>query len=291
MANMHRTDAIVDVELRKREQKDVELDKKILALRKKNEALIKRYQEIEEDKRNAEQEGMAVTSRKQKQDSLTITITKAPNEKRIVSEKYVNSCLSGPGFPEEDEEIDNMLTLQMGKRMQLAITMDNGKRIVSEKWNSECLPSPKEIPALTAEDVDKLFTFGRGRRMQIAISMNNKAKLEARMNEEKKKSVTAKHSEQEQSKKESEKLRQKSTDDLTLTTTGRERLNYIQWKKEREQIDLERLARHKNSKGEWRRPWDAEKTGNMFKGRPTNEGEPVLDGLISKRGQQVLEGF
>ncbi|XP_029454392.1 coiled-coil domain-containing protein 9B-like isoform X5 [Rhinatrema bivittatum] len=256
MANMHRTDAIVDVELRKREQKDVELDKKILALRKKNEALIKRYQ-----------------------------------EKRIVSEKYVNSCLSGPGFPEEDEEIDNMLTLQMGKRMQLAITMDNGKRIVSEKWNSECLPSPKEIPALTAEDVDKLFTFGRGRRMQIAISMNNKAKLEARMNEEKKKSVTAKHSEQEQSKKESEKLRQKSTDDLTLTTTGRERLNYIQWKKEREQIDLERLARHKNSKGEWRRPWDAEKTGNMFKGRPTNEGEPVLDGLISKRGQQVLEGF
>ncbi|XP_029454390.1 coiled-coil domain-containing protein 9B-like isoform X3 [Rhinatrema bivittatum] len=259
-------DAIVDVELRKREQKDVELDKKILALRKKNEALIKRYQEIEEDKRNAEQEGMAVTSRKQKQDSLTITITKAPNEKRIVSEKYVNSCLSGPGFPEEDEEIDNMLTLQMGKRMQLAITMDNGKRIVSEKWNSECLPSPKEIPALTAEDVDKLFTFGRGRRMQIAISMNNKAK-------------------------ESEKLRQKSTDDLTLTTTGRERLNYIQWKKEREQIDLERLARHKNSKGEWRRPWDAEKTGNMFKGRPTNEGEPVLDGLISKRGQQVLEGF
>lgn len=33
-----------DVVLRKKRQKDVELDKKILALRKKNEALIRRYQ-------------------------------------------------------------------------------------------------------------------------------------------------------------------------------------------------------------------------------------------------------
>lgn len=33
-----------DAVLRKKEQKDVELDKKILALRKKNEALIRRYQ-------------------------------------------------------------------------------------------------------------------------------------------------------------------------------------------------------------------------------------------------------
>lgn len=36
--------AVEDAVLRKKEQKDVELDKKILALRKKNEALIRRYQ-------------------------------------------------------------------------------------------------------------------------------------------------------------------------------------------------------------------------------------------------------
>lgn len=36
--------AVDDAVLRKKEQKDVELDKKILALRKKNEALIRRYQ-------------------------------------------------------------------------------------------------------------------------------------------------------------------------------------------------------------------------------------------------------
>lgn len=37
------------------------------------------FQEIEEDKKRAEQEGMAVTSRRPKQDGLTITITKAHN--------------------------------------------------------------------------------------------------------------------------------------------------------------------------------------------------------------------
>lgn len=43
--------------------------------------MIKTYlfQEIEEDKKRAEQEGMAVTSRRPKQDGLTITITKAHN--------------------------------------------------------------------------------------------------------------------------------------------------------------------------------------------------------------------
>lgn len=41
--------------------------------------VISVFQEIEEDKKRAEQEGMAVTSRRPKQDGLTITITKAHN--------------------------------------------------------------------------------------------------------------------------------------------------------------------------------------------------------------------
>ncbi|NXV77120.1 CCD9B protein, partial [Atlantisia rogersi] len=116
-----------------KEQKDVELDKKILALRKKNEALIRRYQEIEEDKKRAEQEGMAVTSRRPKQDGLTITITKAHNDKRIVSEKWRNPSPTSPGFgigsEEEEEEADHMFTFRMGKRMQLAVTMDNKAKV------------------------------------------------------------------------------------------------------------------------------------------------------------------
>ncbi|KAH0631465.1 hypothetical protein JD844_005797 [Phrynosoma platyrhinos] len=47
--------------------------------------------------------------------------------------------------------------------------------------------------------------------------------------------------------------------DMTLSMTGRERAEYIRWKQEREQIDQERLARHRQPTGEWRREWDAEK--------------------------------
>ncbi|NXG45213.1 CCD9B protein, partial [Psilopogon haemacephalus] len=220
-----------------KEQKDVELDKKILALRKKNEALIRRYQEIEEDKKRAEQEGMAVTSRRPKQDGLTITITKAHNDKRVVSEKWVSPCPASPGFAigseeeEEEEEADHMFTFRMGKRVQLAVTMDNkAKRIVSEK-RPEGFPGPGRVPDLAEEDTDHLVAFRRGRRMQIAITMDNK-----------------------------EKVTQKSPGELSLALSGRERSEYMRWKRERDQIDLERLARHKNAKGEWRRAWDVEKS-------------------------------
>ncbi|NWI13269.1 CCD9B protein, partial [Crypturellus soui] len=220
-----------------KEQKDVELDKKILALRKKNEALIRRYQEIEEDKKRAEQEGMAVTSRRPKQDGLTITITKAHNDKRVVSEKWGSPCSTSPGLDvgseEEEEEADHMFTFRMGKRMQLAVTMDNkakGKRIVSEK-RAECFTGPGRAPELSEEETNHLVAFRRGRRMQIAITMDNK-----------------------------EKVTQKGPGDPSFPMTGRERSEYMRWKRERDQIDLERLARHKNAKGEWRRAWDVEKS-------------------------------
>ncbi|NXN08141.1 CCD9B protein, partial [Indicator maculatus] len=219
-----------------KEQKDVELDKKILALRKKNEALIRRYQEIEEDKKRAEQEGMAVTSRRRKQDGLTITITKAHNDKRVVSEKWGSPCPTSPGFgigseEEEEDEADHMFTFRMGKRMQLAVTMDNkAKRIVSER-HPEGLPGPGRAPDLGEEDTDQLVAFHRGRRMQIAITMDNK-----------------------------EKVTQRSPGELSWALAGRECSEYVRWKRERDQIDLERLARHRNARGEWRRAWDVEKS-------------------------------
>ncbi|KAM7034897.1 coiled-coil domain-containing protein 9B isoform 4-T4 [Acridotheres tristis] len=295
MSNMHRADAAVDdAVLRKKEQKDVELDKKILALRKKNEALIRRYQEIEEDKKRAEQEGMAVTSRRPKQDGLTITITKAHNDlkdaitqtehygqdspalsmdKRVVSEKWASPCPTSPGFgigseeEEEEEEADHMFTFRMGKRMQLAVTMDNkakGKRIVSEK-RSESFPGPGRVPDLSEEEMDHLVAFRRGRRMQIAITMDNKEKGEERRTAEKRRSDSDRGPETEHSRKDGGKPVQKSPGDLSFPMTGRERSEYIRWKRERDQIDLERLARHKNAKGEWRRAWDVEKSEHMGK--------------------------
>ncbi|NWY48620.1 CCD9B protein, partial [Sylvia atricapilla] len=217
-----------------KEQKDVELDKKILALRKKNEALIRRYQEIEEDKKRAEQEGMAVTSRRPKQDGLTITITKAHNDKRIVSEKWGSPCPTSPGFgigseeEEEEEEADHMFTFRMGKRMQLAVTMDN-KAKVRLMEVSLTQPVSSRARGSSVRNVPRA-SLARAERMQIAITMDNKEKVST------------------------------SPGDLSLPMTGRERSEYIRWKRERDQIDLERLARHKNAKGEWRRAWDVEKS-------------------------------
>ncbi|KAM6308592.1 coiled-coil domain-containing protein 9B [Aegotheles albertisi] len=321
MSNMHRADAAVDdAVLRKKEQKDVELDKKILALRKKNEALIRRYQEIEEDKKRAEQEGMAVTSRRPKQDGLTITITKAHNDlkdaitqtehygqdspalsmdKRVVSEKWVSPCPTSPGFAigseeeDEEEEADHMFTFRMGKRMQLAVTMDNkakGKRIVSEK-RPECFSGPGRVPDLSEEETDHLVAFRRGRRMQIAITMDNKEKAEERRTAEKRRSDSDKGPEIEHSRKDGGKSLQKSPGDLSFPMTGRERSEYIRWKRERDQIDLERLARHKNAKGEWRRAWDVEKSENMFEEDFVKDGEPALDNPSNKKGGRNARKF
>ncbi|MEE6491899.1 hypothetical protein FKM82_016415 [Ascaphus truei] len=69
--------------------------------------------------------------------------------------------------------------------------------------------------------------------------------------------------------------------DLSVTMAEREHFEYLHWKKEREQIDLERLARHKNSKGEWRRAWDVEKTENMF---DLLTVDAISDGFCGKRG-------
>ncbi|XP_048340224.1 coiled-coil domain-containing protein 9B isoform X2 [Sphaerodactylus townsendi] len=245
MSKMHRSDATVDdAVLRKKEQKDVELDKKIIALRKKNEALMRRYQEIEEDRKRAEQEGMAVTSRRPKADSLTITITKAHNEKRVVNEKWGNSCSAASSFGIGSEEEED------------------------------------------GEEADHLFTFRMGKRMQLAVTMDNKAKVQEKRTVERRKSEGDKHSENVLGKKERGKSPQKSPGDKGCTLSGRERSEYMRWKKERDQIDLERLERHKNSRGEWRRAWDIEKSERLFE--DTKDEELGLDCVQSKKGARNI---
>ncbi|XP_062433562.1 coiled-coil domain-containing protein 9B isoform X4 [Rhea pennata] len=268
---MHRADAAVDdAVLRKKEQKDVELDKKILALRKKNEALIRRYQEIEEDKKRAEQEGMAVTSRRPKQDGLTITITKAHNDLKDAITQTEHYGQDSPG-----------------------LLMD--KRVVSEKWGSPCPTSPGfdvgSEEEEEEEETDHMFTFRMGKRMQLAVTMDNKAKTEERRMAEKRRSESNRGPESDHGRKEGGKSAQKSPGDLNFHMTGRERSEYIRWKRERDQIDLERLARHKNAKGEWRRAWDVEKSEHMFEEDFVKDGEPALDNPSNKKGGRNSRKF
>ncbi|XP_008582001.1 PREDICTED: coiled-coil domain-containing protein 9 [Galeopterus variegatus] len=79
------------LDLKSKEEKDAELDKRIEALRRKNEALIRRYQEIEEDRKKAELEGVAVTAPRKGRLMEKENVT--------VEEKSLGSSRRSPGTP------------------------------------------------------------------------------------------------------------------------------------------------------------------------------------------------
>nr|XP_020470218.1 uncharacterized protein C15orf52 homolog isoform X3 [Monopterus albus] len=246
-------------------ERDLELDKKIEALRRKNEALMKRYKEVEEDKKRAEEEGMALQSRKGKADDLTITINKSTSESRVVVTKPFSS---GPpaGKGQQDAGPDKGVEGPLqgtgrGHRKQLMVTMagKKGKRMVSEK------PEKKPGPAVVKSPTDD----GQAKRVQSA----GRVKQQLHMT---KKETTVQESETSQ-----------ATTDLNIPTSKEEQEEYLRWKKEREQIDRERVARHKNAKGQWRRAWDMDKTENMF----SDKSLPDRDwGTSSRGGKNTRKG-
>nr|XP_057947312.1 coiled-coil domain-containing protein 9B isoform X2 [Doryrhamphus excisus] len=250
-------------DMAKRDQeRDLELDKKIEALRRKNEALMKRYKEVEEDKKRAEEEGMALQNRKG--NDLTITINKSACDSRVVVTKSFNSsCPNGKGH--QNMGAGDEIVLQAagsagrGHKKQLTVTMagKKGKRVVSEK--SEKRPDhPTDVKNPTNEvQTGSMEAAERGKQPR---HMTKREELES----------------------------QEAITDLSIPTSQEEQEEYLRWKKEREQIDKERVARHKNAKGQWRRAWDMDKTDNMFpdKSLPDRDwGPPSRGGRNVRRGQ------
>ncbi|XP_071755270.2 coiled-coil domain-containing protein 9B [Centroberyx gerrardi] len=239
------------------QERDVELDKKIEALRRKNEVLMKRYQEVEEDRKRAEEEGMALQSRKGKADDLTITISKSTSDTRVVVTKLCSGgSPTGKGQQEAGPDRGGdgpQPGPGRGRRKQLTVTMagKKGKRVVSER--TERRPGAVDVKSPTDD--------GQGRRVESA----GRGKQPTHMESES----------------------QQASTDLTIPTSKEEQEEYLRWKREREQIDRERVARHKNAKGQWRRAWDVDKTENMFSDKSLPErdrGPPSRGGRNARRG-------
>ncbi|KAL7861836.1 hypothetical protein SRHO_G00132770 [Serrasalmus rhombeus] len=254
-----------DMMLLKKEQKDAELDKKIEALRKKNEALMKRYQEVEEDKKRAEQEGMALQSRKGKVEDLTITINKSPTEKRVVTKKGSEST-SPKGFQEQGEGVSAIFSSGRGKRRQLLVTTPGntkGKRVVSERVDRRSPTSPVGSKYPTEDRQELLDTTAGGRN---CLNTRRATGTQVGRKQERKSRADEAHGFTEcdtylQQTELSDALHHA---DLDAPTSSEEQLEYLRWKREREEIDRERVARHKNSQGQWRRAWDMDKPELMF---------------------------
>ncbi|XP_037341629.2 coiled-coil domain-containing protein 9B isoform X2 [Pungitius pungitius] len=268
-----------DMMPKKDHERDVELDKKIEALRRKNEALMRRHKEVEEDRKRAEEEGMALQSRKGKAEDLTITISKSTSDARVVVTKpFGGDSKKGQQEAAGPDKVGDVpaQAAARGHRKQLTVTMaaKKGKRVVSERSERGPCPSDVQSPAGDGQvwRAEPAPTAARHAAEQDGVKPVQQH--------------TEDHHRLSEQGQEAERL-QASTD-LDVPTSKEEQGEYARWKKERQQIDRERVARHKNAKGQWKRAWDMDKTENtsLDKSLPDRDwGALGRGGRSSRRGQ------
>ncbi|TRY81437.1 hypothetical protein DNTS_008156 [Danionella cerebrum] len=331
------------VDLKTKEEKDAELDKRIEALRKKNEALVKRYQEIQEDKKKAEQEGIAVTTarkprphepeagrRKTENESFSgmVDLSKPAAEKRVTNDRKPVGH-HGDQAPEEeparphgespsnrtgsgrlsrggqrggrreprpskgDPQLERQHQDEGGEGPPRPERFSRGGRRGtrggggggtpggpgSDRKSKEWEEKRRQNIEKMNEEMEKIAEYERGQRGD-----GEKNPMRNFLDDPRRSGPIGDTDRKEGSRRHvrnwggvdfdnvktgaevewtSRRPGGKGSMDMTLSMTGRERAEYLRWKKEREQIDEERLARHRNATGQWRREWDAQKTETM----------------------------
>ncbi|XP_024133396.1 coiled-coil domain-containing protein 9 [Oryzias melastigma] len=367
------------VDLKTKEEKDAELDRRIEALRKKNEALVKRYQEIEEDKKKAEKEGIAVTTarkprpqdpeaerRKTEKENFTVTVdlSKPAGEKRVVNnwkpgtprgrKTSEDDDNRGPGDSHSHSPPRRTGSGRMGRGGQRGGGEGGGGgRQERREWESrthregepesggqgrrggrrgrgrggggeggrgggggggggggeggtpggvdrkskEWEERRRQNIEKMNEEMERIAEYERGQRSDGDKPIRNfldDPRRSGPVPDSDRKEGSRRHVRNwggldfDNVKTGGEMEREwtsrrpgpKGSMDMTMSMTGRERAEYLRWKKEREQIDEERLARHRNATGQWRREWDAQKTDGMFK----DESHVAAEGVAPEAG-------
>ncbi|KAI5098943.1 coiled-coil domain-containing protein 9 isoform X2 [Silurus meridionalis] len=347
-------------DLKTKEEKDAELDRRIEALRKKNEALMKRHQEIQEDKKKAEQEGIAVTThrkprahepdserRKIEKENLTVTVdlSKPSGESRVVNDRqpapHHGECETEEGFagrpshrtgsgrlsrggqrggvyrserrePREEEGMgggggggrENLFHSERSRgrrggrggrgsmqQQQQQQQVGPGSDRKSKEWEEKRRQNIEKMN----EEMEKIAEYERGQRADgeknPIRNFLDDPRRSGPIHEADRKDGSRRHVRNwggldfenvktgAEAEKEWTNRRPggKCSVDMTLSMTGRERSEYLRWKKERAQIDEERLARHRNATGQWRREWDAQKTDTMGRNARTQQRSGASD--------------
>ncbi|XP_064295813.1 LOW QUALITY PROTEIN: coiled-coil domain-containing protein 9 [Phalacrocorax carbo] len=372
------------LDLRSKEEKDAELDKRIEALRKKNEALIKRYQEIEEDRKKAEQEGGGVTAVRRARPpddegpSVAAQVVPPPGERRAKDKKPsgppkagrgsgrggpASVCPShaggatpgtavggggrwgdpgdrggrsrrsrgrgvaaagGDGGPDRKSKVGGLGPrsgfwgphgFSGGAPCAISGVPGVGDVLGGRMWgvfggpgcgwggvgalSGCCRPPRQPLPPPRSgkerrrqniermnEEMAKIAAYERSRRDGLPDPNPVRSFLDDPRRSgppppggTDRREGSRRHARnwggadfrQVTAGLERDKTPGRPRPppaaplDMTLAMTGRERAEYARWKEERERIDRERLARHREPTGRWRREWDADKADGGFR--------------------------
>ena len=229
-------------------KKEELVEARIRMMRKKNEELIKRQQEIEEDRRNANKYSEMVVIKK--------------HVSGVLKESPTTGRGRGRGLMLEEMRKETLKAKQWEAKRRENVLKEEQER--NQRSSGKASNSPSRF---LADDrrVDMSRAPGRNEHSWGGANFNKAAN---RMHREK------------------EGFRSdRSKGNIEMTMSGKERHQYYKWREERTQIDEERKARQKKA-GNWSRAWDQRKVWDSKKNMWQYEDDDDDDQNEGRRRRQ-----